>query len=105
MQIINTVLQPQNRPDGRDRSCGALIAVLVSGAKSFSTAHAQDVQSSWGGDLALTLQNKTIYLPLVVSVQPDATPRDPVPPAPALVPTLVPTDTNSCDTKPRRSRS
>ena len=90
MQIINTVLLPQNRLMSRIVATIALITVLVSGAKSFSTAHAQDVQSSQGDQAAVTKQ--TIYLPLVVSVQPEATPRDPVP-APTLVPTLVPTPT------------
>ena len=77
MQIINTVLQPQNRLMSRIVVAIALITVLVSGAKSFSTAYAQDTQSPQGDQAVVAKQ--TIFLPLVVSVQPEATPRDPVP--------------------------
>ena len=90
MQIINTVLLPQNRLMSRIVVTIALITVLVSGAKSFSTAYAQDTQSPQGDQAVVAKQ--TIFLPLVVSVQPDATPRDPVPP-PTSAPTLTPTPT------------
>ena len=90
MQIINTVLLPQNRLMSRIVVAIALITVLVSGAKSFSTAYAQDTQSPQGDQAVVAKQ--TIFLPLVVSVQPDATPRDPVPP-PTSAPTLTPTPT------------
>ena len=90
MQIINTVLLPQNRLMSRIVVTIALITVLVSGAKSFSTVYAQDTQSPQGDQAVVAKQ--TIFLPLVVSVQPDATPRDPVPP-PTSAPTLTPTPT------------